>query len=66
MRDLGYKSTWQQCKTKVKNLTQRYRKVSHLYTYTYIHIYIYMYVTQVTISKKGISFNQVTHYISIT
>ena len=28
MADLGFDSTWQQCKTKVKNLTQKYRKVS--------------------------------------
>ena len=30
MTDLGYDRTWQQCKTKVKNLTQRYRKVMFL------------------------------------
>lgn len=28
MKDTGFHRTWQQCKTKVKNLTQRYRKVS--------------------------------------
>ena len=28
MADLGFDRTWQQCKTKVKNLTQKYRKVS--------------------------------------
>lgn len=28
LADLGYERTWQQWKTKVKNLTQRYRKVS--------------------------------------
>ena len=27
LSDLGYKRTWQQRKTKVKNLVQRYRKV---------------------------------------
>ena len=27
LSDLGYERTWQQCKTKVKNLVQRYRKV---------------------------------------
>ena len=28
MAEHGYHKTWQQCKTKIKNLTQRYRKVS--------------------------------------
>ena len=28
LSDLGYERTWQQCRTKIKNLTQRYRKVS--------------------------------------
>ena len=28
LADLGYERTWQQCKTKIKNLTQRYRKVT--------------------------------------
>ena len=28
MEDAEFHRTWQQCKTKVKNLTQRYRKVS--------------------------------------
>ena len=28
MRYLGYSRTWKQCKTKAKNLTQRYPKVS--------------------------------------
>ena len=28
LAELGYDRTWQQCKTKVKNLVQRYRKVS--------------------------------------
>uniref|UniRef100_A0A1X7UP62 Myb/SANT-like DNA-binding domain-containing protein n=1 Tax=Amphimedon queenslandica TaxID=400682 RepID=A0A1X7UP62_AMPQE len=27
LNNLGYHKTWQQCKTKVKNLTQRYRKL---------------------------------------
>ena len=27
MNDCGYNKTWQQCKTKGKNLTQKYRKV---------------------------------------
>ena len=26
--DSGFDRTWQQCKTKIKNLTQRYRKAS--------------------------------------
>ena len=26
--ELGYKRTWQQCKTKIKNLVQKYRNVS--------------------------------------
>ena len=25
--DAGYNRTWEQCRTKIKNLTQRYRKV---------------------------------------
>ena len=28
MRALGYDRMWQQCRTKIKNLTQKYRKVS--------------------------------------
>ena len=28
LAELGFEQTWQQCKTKVKNLVQRYRKVS--------------------------------------
>ena len=28
MPELGHEKTWKQCRTKVKNLTQRYRKVS--------------------------------------
>ena len=28
MRELGFERTWQQCRTKIKNLTQKYRKVS--------------------------------------
>lgn len=27
---LGYEKTWQQCRTKIKNLTQKYRKVQLL------------------------------------
>ena len=27
LSQLGYTRTWQQCKTKIKNLVQRYRKV---------------------------------------
>lgn len=27
MEELGYEYTWQQCRTKIKNLTQKYRKV---------------------------------------
>ena len=27
LRAKGYEKTWQQCRTKIKNLTQRYRKV---------------------------------------
>ena len=27
LRDKGYEKTWQQCRTKIKNLTQKYRKV---------------------------------------
>lgn len=27
MKNLGYDRSWQQCKTKIKNLTHRYRKV---------------------------------------
>ena len=28
LEDNGYVKTWQQCRTKIKNLTQKYRKVS--------------------------------------
>ena len=28
LAELGYERTWQQCKTKIKNLVQKYRKVS--------------------------------------
>ena len=28
MAELGFERTWQQCRTKVKNLTQKYRKVN--------------------------------------
>ena len=31
LRELGYELTWQQCRTKIKNLTQRYRKVGDWY-----------------------------------
>ena len=27
MQEMGYARTWQQCRTKIKNMTQRYRKV---------------------------------------
>ena len=27
MRDMGYSRSWEQCRTKIKNLSQRYRKV---------------------------------------
>ena len=30
MRELGYEKTWEQCRTKVKNLTNKYRKVNFL------------------------------------
>jgi len=29
LEEYGYEKSWQQCRTKVKNLTQRYRKVVH-------------------------------------
>ncbi len=28
LQDLGYHWTWEQCRTKIKNLTQKYRKVT--------------------------------------
>ena len=31
MCEMGYIYTWKQCRTKVKNLTQAYRKVSIMY-----------------------------------
>ena len=30
LADLGYSKTWKQCRVKVKNLTQKYRKVTIL------------------------------------
>ena len=30
MCEMNYKRTWQQCRTKIKNLTQRYRKVRQI------------------------------------
>ena len=27
MSDVGYEKSWQQCRTKIKNLTQKHRKV---------------------------------------
>ena len=27
LREMGFEKTWQQCRTKIKNLTQKYRKV---------------------------------------
>ena len=27
MSDVGYKKLWQQCRTKIKNITQKYRRV---------------------------------------
>ena len=29
MEEQGYERTWQQCRTKIKNLVQKYRKVSY-------------------------------------
>ena len=29
MAEQGYERTWQQCRTKIKNLVQKYRKVSY-------------------------------------
>ena len=29
LRKVGVEKTWQQCRTKIKNITFRYRKVSH-------------------------------------
>ena len=31
--EAGYDRTWQQCRTKIKNLTQRYRKVYDKHCY---------------------------------
>ena len=28
LHELGYERTWQQCKTKIKNMVQRYKKVA--------------------------------------
>ena len=36
LQALGYNRTWEQCRTKVKNLVKRYRKVS-IYVYTCIY-----------------------------
>ena len=37
LKDQGYDKTWQQCRTKIKNLTQKYRKVA-----TYVFEYVSM------------------------
>ena len=39
MSDKGYEKTWQQCRTKIKNLTQKYRKV---YTVLFISDYLHV------------------------
>ena len=31
LADAGFHRSWEQCKTKIKNLTQKYRKVSNYY-----------------------------------
>ena len=36
LEDAGYVKTWQQCRTKIKNLTQKYRKVNVAHTYSWI------------------------------
>ncbi len=30
LADLGYERTWEQCRTKIKNLIQKYRKVGNV------------------------------------
>ena len=34
----GWTKSWKQCRVKVKNLTQRYRKVSLIVPYVYVYI----------------------------
>ena len=35
LAEMGYEKTWKQCRTKIKNLTQKYRKVGRLFTCSY-------------------------------
>jgi len=37
MAELGYERTWQQCRTKIKNIIQKYRKVSNYFCCWHIH-----------------------------
>jgi len=37
MAELGYERTWQQCRTKIKNIIQKYRKVSNHFCYWRTH-----------------------------
>jgi len=37
MAELGYERTWQQCRTKIKNIIQKYRKVSNYFCRWRIH-----------------------------
>ena len=39
MVELGYERTWQQCRTKIKNMTQRYRKVHISVCCCYVDVY---------------------------
>ena len=40
MAELGYNRTWQQCRVKVKNLVQRYKKVSLQLLITSVTLFI--------------------------
>lgn len=40
LEDTGYVKTWQQCRTKIKNLSQKYRKVNISFTRSFMANYV--------------------------
>jgi len=46
LAELGYERTWQQCKTKIRNMVQKYRKVSFKITHdSTVSFCYYCYIT---------------------